>query len=178
MPSELIFLTNDIMIIRLPPSQLLKDPVDRGLPGDLKDDYLLECRKYFQNYKPSEQDNLGIINLIVNPQIYEVLKLLRTSIVTRNDLEKLKKKGVEDIDMVLRNLWESQTIQVFQDTNANEYFCLISDFYVNLLFPKYLLKTIKDQYDTKSKADQVIIEYLNVLEDTYQNLKSEANINE
>jgi len=172
MPSELIFLTNDILVMRLPPTQLLKDPVDRGLPENLSEDYILECRKFFQTYKPSENDTSTIVNLVIDPQVYEVVKLLRTAIVTRNDLEKLKKKGVEEIDAVLRKLWEAQMIQVFQDANANEYFSLISDIYVNLIFPKYLLRIIKQQYDTKSKAEQVIIEYLNVLEDTYQNLKT------
>ena len=31
---------------------------------------------------------------------------------------------------------------------------------------------IKTVYDQKSKADQVLIEYLNVLENTYSNLKT------
>ena len=66
MPSELIFLTNDILIIRLPPSQLLKNPSEKGLPADLVEDYLMECRKLFQTYKPSERDNLDIINLVIN----------------------------------------------------------------------------------------------------------------
>ena len=30
------------------------------------------------------------------------------------------------------------------------------------------------EYDNKSKSDQVLIEYLNVLEDTYLNLRSKA----
>jgi len=108
----------------------------------------------------------------VNPQAYEVLRLLRTAIVTKNDLEKLKKKGVEDIDDVLKSLWENQMIQVFRDDRNNEYYALISDFHIALIFPKYLLNVIKAEYDKKSKADQVLIEYLNVLENTYVNLKS------
>jgi len=40
-----------------------------------------------------------------------------------------------------------------------------------LIFPKYLLRVIKEEYDKKSKADQVLIEYLDVLESTYLNMK-------
>lgn len=178
MPSELIFLTNDIMMLRVPPVQLLKDPADRGLPVKLAEDYRTETKKYFQSYKPSEQDNLRIIDVIINPQVYETIRLLRTAIVTKNDLEKLKKKGVDDIDEVLRMLWESQMIQVFQDDRGNEYYALLTDFYVSLIFPKYLLNIIKAEYDKKSKADQVLIEYLNVLENTYLNLKSSAKSKE
>jgi len=178
MPSELIFLTNDIIMMRIPPVQLLKDPADRGLPSQLVEDYRTETKKFFQNYRPSENDNLTIIDVLINPQVYETLRLLRTAIVTRNDLEKLKKKGVDDVDEVLKMLWESQMIQVFQDDRNNEYYALLSDFYVELIFPKYLINIIKEEYEKKSKADQVLIEYLNVLENSYINLKAAAKSKE
>jgi len=172
MPSELIFLTNDVLMLRVPPVQLLKDPADRGLPSQLASNYKIEAKKFFQNYRPSEQDNLRLIENIINPQVYETLRLLRTAIVTRNDLEKLKKKGVDDVDDVLKMLWETQMIQVFQDDKNNEYYALLSDFYIDKVFPKYLLNVIKAEYEKKSKADQVLLEYLTVLENAYLNLKA------
>ena len=174
MPSELIFLTNDVLMLRVPPVQLLKDPADRGLPSQLASDYRTETKKFFQNYKPSDQDNLRVIENIINPQVYETLRLLRTAIVTKNDLEKLKKKGVDDIDEVLKMLWESQMIQVFQDDKNNEYYALLSDFYIDKIFPKYVLNVIKAEYEKKSKAEQVLLEYLTVLENAYLNLKTAA----
>lgn len=172
MPSELIFLTNDILMMRIPPVKLLTDPADRGLPSQLVGDYRTETKKYFQNYRPTEEDNLRIIDIIINPQVYETLRLLRTAIVTKNDLEKLKKKGVDDVDEVLKMLWDNQMIQVFQDERNNEYYALITDFYLDLIFPKYLLNIIKTEYEQKSKADQVLVEYLTVLENAYTNLKA------
>ncbi|MFX0076822.1 MAG: hypothetical protein ACFE96_15365 [Candidatus Hermodarchaeota archaeon] len=172
MPSESIFLTNDLLAMRVPATTLYKSPHDRGLPSQLSDDYLTEVKKYFQNYSPSEEDNLRISKILSDPQAYEVLRLLRTAIVTKNDLEKLKKKGVEDIDDILKLLWENQMILVFRDDKNNEYYSLLSDFLIQLIFPKYLLNVIKSEYDKKSKANQVLIEYLNVLEDTYLGLKS------
>jgi len=172
MPSELIFLTNDVLMLRVPPVQLLKDPADRGLPSQLASNYKIEAKKFFQNYRPSEQDNLRLIENIINPQVYETLRLLRTAIVTRNDLEKLKKKGVDDVDDVLKMLWETQMIQVFQDDKNNEYYALLSDFYIDRVFPKYLLNVIKAEYEKKSKADQVLLEYLTVVENAYLNLKA------
>ena len=172
MPSELIFLIHDMLMLRVPPVQLLKDPADRGLPAKLAGDYRTEVKKFFQNYRPSEQDNLRVIDIIINPQVYETLRLLRTAIVTKNDLEKLKKKGVEDVDEVLKMLWEGQMIQVFQDEMNNEYYALLSDFHLDLIFPKYLLNIIKSEYERKSKAELVLVEYLNVLEDTYMSIKA------
>ncbi|MFX0008755.1 MAG: hypothetical protein ACFE9R_00440 [Candidatus Hermodarchaeota archaeon] len=174
MPSELIFLTNDLLVMRIPATTLYKSPIDRGLPSKLSDDYLTEIRKYFQKYYPSEEDNLRISKILSDPQAYEVLKLLRTAIVTKNDLEKLKKKGVEDIDDILRLFWENQMILVFRDDKNTEYYALLTDFLIQLIFPKYLLNVIKSEYNKKSKAEQVLIEYLRVLEDVYLNLKSTA----
>ncbi|MFX1411344.1 MAG: hypothetical protein ACFFA6_13420, partial [Promethearchaeota archaeon] len=64
-------------------------------------------------------------------------------------------------------------IKVFQDENKNEYYALLSDFYLDKIFPKYILTTIKESYEQKSKANKVLTEYLNVLEESYFNLKSE-----
>ena len=79
---------------------------------------------------------------------------------------------MDDIDGVLKMLWDNQMVQVFQDAPGNEYYALLSDFYLELVFPKYLLNIIKAEYEQKSKADQVLVEYLNVLIDTYQERKS------
>jgi len=178
MPSELIFLTNDVLMLRKPPLVLLEDPVGRGLPDNLAADYVAECKKSFRTYRISDDDNLRIVSILVDPQVYETLRLLRTAIVTRNDLEKLKKKGVDDIDEVLKKLWDNQMVQVFQDSRGNEYYALLTDFHVELVFPKYQLNIIKAEYEQKSKADQVLIEYVNVLQDTYQNRKSPAEAEE
>lgn len=174
MPSELIFLTNDLLIIRKPPVALLKNPEEKGLPSNIISDYLATVKKFFQNYRPSEEDNLIITEVLSNPQTYETLRLLKMAVVTKSELEKLKKKGVDDIDEVLKILWQNQIIQVFQDKKGIEYYALLTDFNVSLIFPKFLLNVIKMEYENKSKADKVLIEYLNVLEDAYMEHRSKA----
>lgn len=173
-PSELIFLTKDFLMLRIPPLNLINNLSEKGLPSQITKDYKSSVIKFFQNYRPSEEDNLKIINAIINPQVYEVIRLLRISIVTRKELQKLKKKGVDDIAGILKVLWDCQLIQVFQDNNGREYYALLSDFYLSLVFPKYLLNIIKTGYEHKSKANPVLIECLNVLESSYLNLKSKT----
>ncbi|MFX0006850.1 MAG: hypothetical protein ACFFAV_08995 [Candidatus Hermodarchaeota archaeon] len=171
-PSELLFLINDIVCMRVPPVKLVKNPLEWGLPSTLAEGYKIEVKKYFQAYRPSETDNLRVLDVLTNPQAYETLCLLRTAIVTRNELEKLKKKGVDDLDNVLKMLWESQIVQIFRDENENEYYALLTDFYIDLMFPKYLMNIIKMNYENKSKAEPVLIEYLTILEDNYIIMKS------
>ncbi|MFX0018900.1 MAG: hypothetical protein ACFFAF_09240, partial [Candidatus Hermodarchaeota archaeon] len=176
MPSELILLTMDIILQRIPPTELLESASLKELPPQLVNNYKDEIKKYFKDYRPTEEDNIKVVSLLINPQIYLTFRLLRTSIVTIKDLEKLQKKGVEDVYSILKTLWENQVITVFQDDNNNEYYALLTDFYVDLLFPKYLLRVIRELYKQKSKTDKVLIEYLNTLEDKYFDLKAQDKL--
>jgi hypothetical protein len=179
MPSELIFLINDLFIIRRPPIKLIKSPVERGLPERFREEYKVVVKNFFKKYQPSEEDNIKILDeVITDPKVYEILKLLRISIVTKNVLEKLRKKGVDDIDGGLKKLWENQLIHVFQDEKGNEYYALISDFVISLIYPKYMLNTIIHQYGVKSKSGNVLIEYLNVLDDNYRPTKLTTQLKE
>ncbi len=179
MPSELIFLINDLFMIRRPPTLLLKNPAERGLPERFTEEYNVAVRKFFQKYRPAEEDNLKILDeVIADPQVYEILKLLRIAVVTKNILEKLRKKGVDDIDSGLKTLWDNQMIHVFQDSKGHEYYTLLTDFHSSLIYPKYMLNTIISQYSVKSKANSVLIEYLNVLDDNYRSTKLKSKIAE
>ena len=174
MPSELMFLINDLTIARNPPTNILKNLDEKVLPENLREDYRTSVKNYFKSYRPSEEDNLKLIELLIDPQVYIVLHFLRTMIGTRDMLEKLKKKGVDNIDDALNKLWENKLIQVFQDKNKTEYYTLLSDFHIKRIFPKYILQTIISEYDVKSKSEKVLIEYLKVLEDAYYTYKEQS----
>ena len=174
MPSELIFLTNDIFMLRVPPVKLLEDPVSRGLPTQFIKDYPDIIKEFFKDYNPSEEDNLKIIEILTNPQVYEMFRLLRTMIATKQDCEKLEKKGVDDIYGILKLLWDNKMINVFHDEKGTEYYALVTDFYIDYIFPKYLLKNVKFAYEQKSKINKVLVEYLTILEKSYLNLKSKS----
>jgi hypothetical protein len=171
-PSELIFLTKDIFMLRVPPDTLFKDPVKNGLPIQFAKSYQEEVQIYFKDYIPTEDDMFKLLNNLIDHEVYETLRLLRTAIVTMKDFEKLKNKGVSDIYSVLKKLYDTNMIKVFKDENGIEYYSLITDFYIDLIFPKYLLSVIKSSYEQKSKADKVLLEYLDLLEDAYIDLKS------
>ncbi len=171
--SELILLTNDFFMLRVPPAKLFADPAIKGLPSKFIKEYREEITRFFQKYHPTAEDNLKVIEILINPQAYETIRLLRSSIVTLRDLEKLKKKGVEDVYSILKLLWDNQIVKVFRDEKDIEYYALLSDFYMDLIFPKYLLTVIKTAYEQKSQVNNVLTEYLKVLEDTYFDLKSQ-----
>ncbi|MFW9782942.1 MAG: DUF2341 domain-containing protein, partial [Candidatus Heimdallarchaeota archaeon] len=165
--SELIFLTKDIFMLRVPPDKLFENPVNYGLPTQFSKLYREEVKKFFNDYYPTEEDELKLLNILIDPEVYETIRLLRTAIVTIKDFEKLKNKGVSDIYGVLKKLYDTNMIKLFKDNKGIEYYTLISDFYIGLVFPKYLLNVIKASHDQKSKTDKVLHEFLRLLEDTY-----------
>jgi len=166
--SDIVFLTRDLMTLRIPPLQLVKDPADRHLPQSLVGDYKTEVRNFFKNYEVSERDNIKIIDeVLLDPAVYEAYSLLREAIVTRNDLEKLKKKGVDDVDRVLKILWGNKMIAVFKDSKGTEYYSLTSDFCIKKIYPKYNLDTIREQYRAKSKNPGALTTALDIMKDEY-----------
>ncbi|MFW9820933.1 MAG: hypothetical protein ACFFE5_15100, partial [Candidatus Thorarchaeota archaeon] len=170
-PSELIFLTKDIFMIRVPPDKLFKDPVNHGIPSQFAKSYKDEVQKRFKIYNPTEEDNVRLLQILIDPQVYETLRLLRTAIVTMKDFEKLKTKGI-DIYMVLKKLWDIEMIKVFKDDNNVEYYSLLTDINIALIFPKYLLNNIKLSYEQKSKSNKLLLKNLDILKESYRNLKS------
>ncbi|MHA1913418.1 MAG: DUF2341 domain-containing protein [Promethearchaeota archaeon] len=172
LPSELVVLINDFFMLRVPPVDLYENPVKKGLPVQFAKEYISDVKTFFQEYRPNLEDNTKIVDILINPEVYLILKLLRTTIATREDLEKLRTKGVKDIYGALKLLWDAKLIKIFRDENNNEYYALVSDFYLDLIFPKYLLSAVKTAYEQKSIADKALMEYLEILEDTYFDLKS------
>lgn len=170
LPSDMIFLVEDILALRVPPRDLIKDPVDHHLPSSLKESYLVEVRNFFEHYVPTQKDNLEIIEKVfLDPSCYEVLTLMREAMVTRNDLEKLRKKGVDDVDRVLKAMWETKMVVVFQDDKQNEYYSLVTDFYIERLFPRFNLDTIREQYRTKTQNSQALLKALDIMKEEYYN---------
>jgi len=170
-PSEVIFLVNDFMVTRRPPVVLFNECTSRGLPAQLRDGYQNEIKSFFAQYEMTEEDNLAILELLVNPEVYEALTLMREAIVTRDDLEKLKKKGVEDVDTVLKVLWDTKMIAVLRDPQGNEYYGLKSDILAQKFFPDYMVNVVRRNYKEKTKADVVLLEHLNILEEAYKGKK-------
>ncbi len=167
MPSELVFLIADILVARAPVPALVKEPSQRGLPATLAEAYIAEAKNFFTAYQPTEEDGTQLLNVLLDGPAYEMLKLMREAFTTRDDLEKLKKKGVDNVDAVLKLLWDARMLAVLRDPQGNEYYCLKADVVVEKFLPKYQIDVVRHNYNTKSKANVVLLEHLNVLEAAY-----------
>jgi len=164
---EILFMNHDLLLYRVPPADLLRNSSSRGLPSKLTKYYSSKVREYFKAYIPNKEDNIALINLLLEPDVYETVKLLRTAAVTLDDFEKLKKKGVYDIDSVLKRLDENNLLIVLQKNETN-YYCLKSDYSVVRYFPQFLVNVIRKDSNNKAKSKKVLLEHLKILKETYQ----------
>jgi len=161
--SDLLFLINDLMITRKPP-RFYRNPSDYRCPKSLAIDYQTAVRVFFSDYRPNEADNLELIDkIILDPVNYEVFTLLRLAIVTRSDLEKLKKKGVDDLDSALELFNSLKLITVLRDENNTEYFALLSDFEISQFFPKYMLNSVRQSYMVKQNSNLALLTHIDLL---------------
>ena len=65
MPSELIFLINDFFMIRTPPMNIPKNPVEHGLPEKFVNEYRIAVKNFFEYYTVSDEDNLQILEEVI-----------------------------------------------------------------------------------------------------------------
>ncbi len=167
-PSALIFLIRDIFVARRPPTVLIREEAeDHGMPPSFKDQYLQEVQTFFKGYKPTLEDNIKLAELLIDQQFYVGLELLRNYVVSREDLEKLKKKGLDDVDALLKKFWDNKLITVLRDKAGKELYALIADITFERSFPLYLLNIIRKNYAEKSKSNPVLLEHLNILKDVF-----------
>ena len=165
--SDLLFLINDFIILRKPP-KFYRDPSDYNCPESLVADYQIAVKNFFTHYRPNQSDNLNFIDkIILDPVNYVVFTLLRLAIVTRSDLEKLKKKGVEDIDKALDMFKTLQLITVLRDAKNVEYYALVSDIEVSQFFPKYMLNSVRQSYIVKQNSNLALIAHLDLLSEEF-----------
>ena len=164
-----IFLLNDLVMFRKPPFNIIKGPRGKGLPKNFEATYLNSAELFFQNYQPSEEDNVKVINILKNPQTYELFNLLRDSVLTKEAFEKLKKTGIPDVENIIKSLLDAQMIMAFQDIEGNGFYALLTDFFIEALIPEYILAVLQNYHENRTKSNQVLKKYLDLLEEAYIN---------
>ena len=85
----------------------------------------------------------------------------------------MKYKGVKNYERALKALIENNIVTVIENKNSVRLYGLLSDIYITLLFPRYIVNNIISGYKEKSMASEVLKEYLNILETSYMETHKE-----
>ncbi len=167
LPSESVFLTNDVFITRTPPVNIIKQAKGKRISETMGTEYLSNVKAYFERYKPNLDDEKTISDIIADTDTYTILNLLRLSPVTRRGLDKVKKK-VKDLDKALKKIWSGGIIQVLKDKSGEEYYFLKTDIRIEKFYPEYLIDLIRTSFNNRTVANPVLIEHLRNLKDIYE----------
>jgi len=165
--SLVIFFINDINMFRVPPFKLLKSSQESGLPSKLHKTYVIDSQDFFNNYTISELDNLKVIEYLINPQFYEILSLLRKGPIIKKKNERINVKNRD----IIRTLEKSKMVKSYTDTEGNVYYALISDLYIDFHIPQYILNMIRTAHNNNLKSNEVLLKYLDFLENICYNLR-------
>lgn len=167
LPSESVFLTNDVFIIRTPAAHIIKQAKGKKLSESMSSEYLSNVKAFFQKYIPTLDDEKVISDILADTDTYTILNLIRLSPITRKGLDKVKKK-VKNIDKALKKIWSAGIIQVLKDKSGEEFYFLKTDIRIEKFYPEYLIDIIRTSYNNKTVANPVLIEHLKNLRDVYQ----------
>ena len=174
MTSSTVFLIGDIFVSRIPPkASLVFVKGMTSLEPKITKNYFDDVRTFFENYSPNPEDQDEILRIITDMDCYKIITRLRTAPLSQNS--KIYAKVYEEMknfNEVLKRLWEAQVISVLKDKKGVEHLFLRSDIAVRYVFPEYLVNKIRSVYYEGSKAENILLEYLRILQDRYYDYKN------
>ncbi|MFX1390108.1 MAG: hypothetical protein ACFE9Z_08610 [Promethearchaeota archaeon] len=163
-----LFLLNDFAIYRSPVSKLVED-AKKGLPTqEVAAKYLEEVTNFFNNYRPSFEDNLVIARTLMNPDNYDYITLFRERGYPINKIPKSPGESLDQVGSFLKGMEENQILKVIRDSKDTLWVFLLTDIIVDTFYPEYLIEKIrKDRMDGISEKS-VAIKHLEFLEAAYK----------
>ncbi|MHA1147448.1 MAG: hypothetical protein ACTSR8_04320 [Promethearchaeota archaeon] len=159
--SEYVFLIQDILTWRIPYHFLLNNFKEYGVPENLRDDVFNVIEDYFSQYEPSEEDTSSIINILLDDNFYKLFIELKKKSKTREELEILFDNGATE---AINQMEKLSFIQWIDDREGGGFYILKTDIHIERVFPEYILNILKEKYNQKALAKEIIQEYLSILE--------------
>ena len=110
-----VLLVKEPLIGRIPPDCVILLFEENPEFMDLLDIYIEEVRVFFDNYSPTTEDSLKIMDILANPKIYNVLMQLREGPLQREKLaEVVTDKSMKSLVEILTIMQDARIIEEFQ----------------------------------------------------------------
>ena len=155
-PSEVVFLVRDFEVVRVPPTV-------KGTPMEVKN----TIRDLFSRYKQSPKDVAILAKAITDPEIYEIIKVLKTH-GGMSTSEISEKTGIQE-DKILNYIgWLRRNNFVVEiGEKLVSKFYLISEPMVITFYPEYQIKSVIEKYNEGILPAKQVIRYLLFLKEAY-----------
>ena len=168
---EYLFLTKDILLARLPNENILNRL--RENKKNLYDIYKDKVADYFSTYdlnKQSVEEMKKIAGILLNPDSYDFLALMRNSYYPLDKLPKIFSDWF-DIEVILSTLEDLKIVTTLKDKEDQGWVILLTDIKPLIIFPEFLLPKIREFFKSEDKEQKISIEIakkaLELLEVTY-----------
>jgi len=168
---EYLFLTKDILLARLPNENILNRL--RENKKNLYNIYKDKVADYFSTYdvnKQSVEELKKIAGLLLNPDSYDFLALMRNSYYPLDKLPKIFSDWF-DIEVILSTLEDLKIVTTLKDKEDQGWVILLTDIKPLIIFPEFLLPKIREFFKSEDKEQKISIEIakkaLELLEVTY-----------
>lgn len=168
---EYLFLTKDILLARLPNENILNRLKENK--KDLYDIFKDKIADYFSTYdlnKQSVEEMKKIAGILLNPDSYDFLALMRNSYYPLDKLPKIFSDWF-DIEVILSTLEDLKIVTTLKDKEKQSWVILLTDIKPLIIFPEFLLPKIRESFKSEDKDQKISIEIarkaLELLEVTY-----------
>lgn len=155
-PSEVVFLVRDFEVVRIPPTV-------KRTPTDVKN----AIKDFFSKYEQSPRDIAILAKAITDPEIYEIIKALKTHGGMSTD-EISEKTGIPENKILNYMSWLRRNNFVVEiEERRGSKFYLISEPMVITFYPEYQIKSVIEKYNEGVLPAKQVIRYLLFLKETY-----------
>jgi len=168
---EFLFLTKDILLARLPNENILNRLKENK--KDLFEIFKDKIADYFSTYDPNKQsveEMKKIAGILLNPDSYDFLALMRNSYYPLDKLPKIFSDWF-DIEVILSTLEDLKIVTTLKDKEKQGWVILLTDIKPLIIFPEFLLPKIRESFKFEDKDQKISIEIarkaLELLEVTY-----------
>ncbi len=163
---EMIILLQDLTVARVPPPRKLFMEDNKAiLKSKLFRQWVDSCQEFFGNYDPVQENVKDLAEILIDPQKYRLIKLLRNKFLEQSTLPKLEKSKEPDLT-IIKQLIEANVILELQGDKGPIY-ALKSDIVASVFFPQRILDLILRNYQLKSFPNQTLLGHLGEIKDFY-----------
>ncbi len=152
-----VLLVKETSVQRAPPDCIIPLIQEKPELADLIDEFLARVKNFFDKYKASTNDSMQLVNLVANPEIYNVLLQLRAGPIAKDQiLSMIESEPMKNLMEILEILRKKNIIDEFE-YKGESLVLLIDDIQFSTSFPSYLSKltskkthpSIAQSYKTK-----------------------------
>lgn len=166
-PSEVLFLLEDIFAVRLPPDVNTMKALRSRIPENLATKYEQQVAKSFEKYKVLEEDPETISNFLTNPVQFKIIQALRTSVYTAGELASNLSMEQSTIENALKVLRKADIISEVSDRSGNRYMVQKANPTFLKFFPEYMVNVTRQKWASGMLEDGIAKKQLEVLKEAY-----------